>query len=251
MSRPVPARTPVEIHHWSQAAMSFHKKLSLPIEPDDRDALWATAALLGIMAFTSIDVSTPEDAWPLASDATQDLEWLNMSDGKVAVWNVTDPLRPDSVFAPIRDEYLHLYGGVTIEKLFGVDGIPQDFVRLCQMNELSCTKNNSYFAAVHSLAPLLQMECNSTGATKFMAFLCRLTPEFKHLLQIKDPRALLIFCHWYAQMRNYPWFVARRARLEGHSICLYLRKYHFKDTLIQDMVSVLESKFDAKELSAV
>ena len=250
LSSPVPPRTPFELHHWTQASVIFREKLSAPIHPDDRDPLWATAALLGVMSFSSIDVSTPEDAWPFTSNA-QDLEWLSLSDGKQAVWNVTDPLRPDSAFAPIREEYMHLYAGVTIDKHFGIEGLPLDFVRLCNMNELSSTKNNSYFAAVHHLAPLLKADCDPINATKYMAFLCRLTPEFRDLLRMKDPKALLIFGYWYGQMRKYPWFVARRARLEGLSICMYLRKYCSDDALLQGMVSSLESKLSSMVLSSL
>jgi hypothetical protein len=248
---PVPARTPVEIYHWTQSAASFHKKLSLPIKPDDRDALWATAALLGIMSFASIDVSRPEDAWPLTTDQIHDLEWLNMSLGKRAVWDVTDPLRPDSVFSPIAKEYMDLYGDVPIKERCGIHGLDLDFVRLCKMNELSSSKNNVYFSVVHHLAPLLDMECDSITATKFMAFLCKLTPEFKQLLHEKDPTALLIFCFWYAKVLDFPWFVARRARLEGQSICLYLRRYCSDNSLIQDMVSIPESNFRQRAMSAI
>jgi hypothetical protein len=247
---PVPARTPVEIYHWTQAAASFYKKLSLPIKPDDRDALWTTAAL-GVMAFASIDVSRPEDAWPLTTDEVHDLEWFNMSLGKKAVWNVTDPLRPDSVFAPIREEYMHLYGDVPIKERCGLEGLAPEFVRLCKMNEFSSAKNNVYFSVVHHLAPLLHMECDSTNATKFMAFLCKLTPEFKRLMHKKDPTALLIFCYWYAGILDFPWFIARRARLEGHSICLYLRRYCSENLLIQDMVLVPESKFQQRAMFAI
>src|SRR5438874_2536460 len=90
--------TIAEAYHWSRAAALFNQKLSTPIQPRERDALWATAALLGVIAFALVEASTPEEAWPLKRPAPSDLEWLRMSCGKKVVLNVAQPLRPDSVF---------------------------------------------------------------------------------------------------------------------------------------------------------
>ncbi|KAJ5677008.1 uncharacterized protein N7477_002641 [Penicillium maclennaniae] len=50
------------------------RKLTRPILPQDRDALWAAAALLGIASVTSIEASNPREAWPLKSYDPNDLD---------------------------------------------------------------------------------------------------------------------------------------------------------------------------------
>src|SRR6516162_9499846 len=98
-------KTITEVYHLSRAAALFNQKLSAPIQASDRDALWATAALLGTIAFSSIEASKPEEAWPLKHPEPSDLEWLKMSESKAVIWNITNPLRPDSIFHTIADEY--------------------------------------------------------------------------------------------------------------------------------------------------
>src|ERR1700709_114010 len=98
-------QTATEFYHLTRAAALFNRKLSAPIKPEDRDPLWATAALLGIIAFSSIEASTPEAAWPLKPPEPSDLEWISMSEHKMAVWEVTQPLRVGSPFRGHAHDY--------------------------------------------------------------------------------------------------------------------------------------------------
>jgi hypothetical protein len=50
-----------EAFHCYQGIALFNSKLSGPIQPSERDA-WATAALLGTIAFCYIEAKTPEEA---------------------------------------------------------------------------------------------------------------------------------------------------------------------------------------------
>lgn len=63
-----------EAFHWYQSVALFNGKLSGPIQPSERDALWAAAALLGIIAFRYIEAKTPEEAWPLKPPSSLDLK---------------------------------------------------------------------------------------------------------------------------------------------------------------------------------
>ena len=65
-----------EAYHWYQGTAMFKRKLSRPIEPSERDALWAVAALLGVLSFAQIDATTYEEAWPLKAPSYSDLDWL-------------------------------------------------------------------------------------------------------------------------------------------------------------------------------
>jgi hypothetical protein len=48
-------QTMTETYHWAKEAAMANNELSTPIQPCDRDALWAAAVLLGVIAFSSIE----------------------------------------------------------------------------------------------------------------------------------------------------------------------------------------------------
>ena len=55
-------------------------------------------------------------------------------------------------------------------------------------------------------------------------------PEFRQLLHKKDPKALLLLVWWYGKMAEYDvWWMGRRMKLEGQSICMYLERNHGDD----------------------
>src|SRR5690554_5721297 len=91
-------RTLEECYHWSQNTVLFNKRLREPIEPKDKDPIWGTAAALAILTFSSPDACKPEQAWPMKSSGSSDLDWLHMSEGKMSLWHMVNPLRPDSLF---------------------------------------------------------------------------------------------------------------------------------------------------------
>ena len=80
-------------YHWSHGVSLFNRKLSSPIEDEDRDPLWSTAALCGIIACAAVEATGPEDAWPLKPPDDSDLDWLRMNEGKGAVFKLTKPMR--------------------------------------------------------------------------------------------------------------------------------------------------------------
>ncbi|KAJ9148972.1 hypothetical protein NKR23_g4712 [Pleurostoma richardsiae] len=100
-------RTLREQYHSTQCITLFNQKLSEPVRLQDRDPLWATAAMLAILAVSSVEAESIEDSWPLASVSPltysscmhpTELDWINISEGKRTIWNLVDPLRPDSIF---------------------------------------------------------------------------------------------------------------------------------------------------------
>jgi hypothetical protein len=210
----------------------LNHKLSKPVSPDDRDALWATAALLGVIAFSSIEASTPKEAWPLSSN----LDWLRMSEGKAVIWNITNPMRPDSVFYPLADEYRRGYFFSAAPPLSGTEGIPTQFVALYDLDVSSTTDNNPYYTTVHVLALLLSIECNQSTIAKFLGFIGHMKPDYRKLLELKDPRALLLLAYWYAKVCRSLWWLERRAMLECQAICLYLERYHAEETAILELL---------------
>jgi hypothetical protein len=226
-------RTVPESYHWSQCAALFNRKLSRPIQPQDRDALWATAAFLGIIAVSAIEASIPSEAWPLKLSDQSDLEWLRMSDGKMAVWNLTDPLRPGGMFRALSDEYAELFSPIPNE---GVDGVPATLARLCRLDVSSNVENNPYFAAVHTLVRLQRIPGHEITTERFLAFVGSMQRSFKALLEQKDSVALLLLSLWYSKARISTWWIEQRAVVEGPAICLYLQHYHQSESVIQELL---------------
>ncbi len=101
-------RTLSELSHFSQSIALLGKQLGKSIRLQDRDALWATASLHGILFFLAVDGRSPEEAWPLRESNTCALDWLRMLDAKWVLWNLTDPVRPDGLFRCLADVYARL-----------------------------------------------------------------------------------------------------------------------------------------------
>lgn len=234
-------RSVAEVYHGAQGAALLSEKLSSPIRYEDRDALWSSAAMLGIASISSIEASSPAEAWPLKPDDLSDLDWLNLSVGKKAIWRATDPLRPDSIFYPMADVYIQ---SMKRPPLRDLSELAPDFIQLCSLDEPLACGQNPYYSAVSILSDLWEATDTREMTGRYISFLSLMELDFRSLLDCKDPRALLIFAYWYALLSNSLWFITRRARLECQSICLYLEKYHADDGDIQRMLKVPKAKCD-------
>lgn len=153
----------------------------------------------------------------------------------MAIWNIANPLRPDSIFHTIadKDETGNLSSTTTTSWIIGV---PSAFIQLCGLDNLSTADDNSYYTAVHALVPLLNIECDQSTIGRFLSFVSYMKPEFQGLLKRKDPRALLLLAYWYAKVCHSLWWIARRAMLECQATCLYLERYHASETAIQELL---------------
>ena len=224
-------QTVAETYHWSQCAALFNRKLSQPIQPEDRDPLWATAASLSVVAFSSVEASTPEEAWPLKKPDASDLEWLRMSEGKMAVWNLTNPLRPGGIFRALSEEYAQWFSPIPRA---GIIGVPPALSCLCDLDLSSTAETSPYFAAVHALAQLRNLSSDQITMPRVLTFVGHMQPSFKSLLQEKDPVALLLLALWYTKARRSVWYFEQRATVECEAICKYLRRYHQSNRAIQE-----------------
>ncbi|KAI9731741.1 MAG: hypothetical protein M1834_004530 [Cirrosporium novae-zelandiae] len=232
---PSSRRSITEVYHWSRAAALFNQRLSTPIQPHDYDALWATAVILGIIAFSSIEESKPEEAWPLKHPEPSDLEWLRMCNGKVVIGRVINPLRSGSIFNPLAAEVKidHLSSAATKPE---IEPIWPAFIQLYDLDNPSMIDDNPYRAAVHALALLLRIECDQPNIARFLSFVNHIQPDFKRLLEQRDPRALLLMAYWYAKACHSIWWIKRRAVLECQATCLYLERYHSGETVILELL---------------
>lgn len=221
-----------EIYHWSKCTTLFNRKLSTPIQPQDRDAIWATATYLGIVCFASLDIATPYEAWPLKSvDNPSDLEWLRMSTGKAIIWELTNPLRESSIFHPMAPVYSQLRAPL---RSSGLANVPSVLQKLCSIDETSTSENNPYYTAVQALAHLAKFTREKAPIFHALAFISHVREEFTMLLGQKEPVALLLLSLWYAAASSAVWWIERRAEVEGRAICLYLERHHsYSSTLME------------------
>jgi len=231
-----PKPSTIELYHWYQGTALFNSTLSRPIKNHDRDALWSTAALVGAIAFSSIDARKPEEAWPLKPASSSDLRWLNMSDGKKAIWKLVQPLGPDSIYASVASKQYNNFLPVWSREP-NVDTLPAEFVKLYNLGPELDASTNSYHKAVLTLAHLFDMECNHSTILHFLSFISNLDPNYRRKLEEKDPRALLLLAYWFAKLCPYrQWWVWQRAVLECQAICMYLDKYHGHDSVMQKLL---------------
>jgi hypothetical protein len=228
-------RSITESYHLSRAASLFNKKLFRPINDADRDALWATAALMGIVALSSIEASTPYEAWPLTPYSDTDLDWLRMSESKAAVWNLTKPDRPDSVFHELSSHYIKAFmEAEKCEPDFSL--LPQQFLDLCEIDAFSTASNNPYYAMLVNLVTITCADNRNAKMQAFLGSLSHMQSGYKELMKSRDPRALLLVAWWYAKVHKLTWWLELRARLECQAICIYLGKYHADDLLIRELL---------------
>ncbi|KAJ5693048.1 hypothetical protein N7462_002471, partial [Penicillium macrosclerotiorum] len=222
-------RTLEECYHWSQSTILLNKRLKKPIETKDKDPIWATAAALVILTFSSPEACTPDQAWPLKSDSS-DLDWLHMSRGKMSLWHTINPLRPDSLFNVMAATFAQMLSPLP-EK--GIEGIVRPLADVCNLNGSSTIKSNPYFHAAHTLSQILELANNEITTGQAQLFMRSIDGPFEDLLRKRDPVALLLLYLWYHKTSRSIWWVELRARVECPSICLYLRRYHKDNPAVQ------------------
>lgn len=215
-----------EAFHGYHAAALFGQKLLHPVAEEEKDGLWAVAAVLGASAFASIEASKAEEAWPLKEPEPQDLDWLKMSDGKRKVWDITDPLRPTSVFREAiefensrKNEFLNRPTDPVLDSLFPW---------VTKIYNLGTPRSaddpeDPYVQAASIIERLLPIECTHSTVMWFLSFIGHMNPAYRRLLEAKDSAAMLLLSWWYAKLINYDqWWLRRRVLFECQAICIYL-----------------------------
>lgn len=235
--------------HWYRGTAMFKEALVGTISAAQKDALWASAALLSAIQFASIEACTPEEAWPLKPYCPTDLDWLKMSDGKKAIFKIADPLREDSAFRKFSFTHQTMFRpvGYTRSDLIHVT---RDFTELFGIGPTSTGGNNPYHSPALALTRLLGVECDSMTAIEFFAFIGHLNAEMKVLLECKDSKALLLIACWYAKIYHVQWWIAKRGYMEGRAICMYLDRYHGDDEKIQRLLEWPKAAFGLKYASS-
>ncbi|KAH6720874.1 hypothetical protein BKA61DRAFT_595702 [Leptodontidium sp. MPI-SDFR-AT-0119] len=216
-------RTPEECYHWFQSTALLSKRMTQPIEAKDKDPIWGTTAALAILTFSSPEACTPQESWPLRTCESSGLDWLRMSEGKMSLWHILNPLRPDSIFRPMSATYA-LMNSPLPEK--GIEGIPRSIAAVCHLIDSSTAENNTYFLAAHAVSQIIYLPDSEITTGRVQFFMRSIHGSFKDLLRRRDPVALLLLYLWYRKAGRGIWWIELRARLECPSICSYLQIYH-------------------------
>ena len=212
-----------ECYHCSRSTMLFNRRLREPIETQDKDAIWGTAAALAIMSFSSLDACIPEKSWPLTPSNSPDLEWLRMMKGKMSLWAKVNPLRTDSLFRVMAPTFAHMYSSFPKK---GTDGIPGDLAEVCHIDDSATADSNPYFNTAHAVSQMHSLPDSQIRTGHAYIFIRTIEGPFQSLLKQKDPVALLLLYLWYRKASRGIWWIELRARVECPAICSYLRLYH-------------------------
>lgn len=237
-------QTPVELYHASRAAALINAKLSQPLNPEDRDPLWATAALLGVAAMSWLEASCVEEAWPLAPRHSTDLDWIRISKSKSAVWELTEPMRVGGRFRSLAVEQVQSQqeSQIILAKL-GVDDLPRRLLKLFEVDESSTVESSRYFIALKGLGQAMAVESVRSNILILLRYIGTMTDDFQLLLKEKDARSLLLQAFWYAKIKGAVWWLNRRSELEGPAICKYLERHYPDETEIMELLSYPKSRF--------
>lgn len=195
-------RTQTEIHHTLQCICLFKRKLSQLIAAPDQNALWATSALLGLIAIVSFEETRHEGALPVRPVHASDLEWMRLTVGKRIIWTLTDSLRTNGLFRAMASEYADME--FPIPEL-GIARIPYFLTDACNLTEMSNSDNNLYYVVAHLLVLLARLQMLPGGSFPgiyIIAFISQSQLRFRRLLEDKDPMGLLLLALWYREAGN-------------------------------------------------
>ena len=234
------ASTNAGIFHWHKTIALFNNKLSGHVLSEERDALWGVAAFLGILALYYTEAKTPDEAWPLKSPSSLDLNWLKLSDGKKAVWAIADPLRSDSIFRPVALSVLSFRPGFPVK--CSLHALPPEIIEACGLGTISNLDNNEYYGVALSLAQIIDTDEVFVITMSFLSLISNMPQYFLRLMQVKDPPALLLMACWYAKVSQCQlWSFLDRATLESQSICTYLERNQGHEVRIRKALKIPRS----------
>jgi hypothetical protein len=205
------------LQHWNTGSKLFNHLLAQPIAPAKRDAIWATAVIIGATSFWYV-ADDVEHAWPLKPSEPDDLAWLRLGKGKKTLWRIADPTRAESVFCTLmRRRGLRCRKPPAAISTTDTDteviGISEEVKHMFNITKAS---NNVYHLPLQALSRIQHVRLTHENVRTFYDFSANITPEFMHLIEAKDPRAVFIIGWWFSIIEGTElWWMASRAKVEG------------------------------------
>jgi len=97
--------------------------------------------------------------------------------------------------------------------------------RFCKADKRATTLEGVYDAVLSSLRHLILSEVGDDMISTYCSFTKGFDSQFLSLLEINDPKALLLLCYWYAiGARIGQWWMVDSARLDGIKLLNFLRE---------------------------
>jgi len=97
--------------------------------------------------------------------------------------------------------------------------------RFCKVDEGATTPEGVHDAALSSVRRLMLSEVGDGMISTYFFFTRGFDSRFLSLLEVKDPKALLLLCYWYAiGARIGQWWMVDSARLDGIKLLNFLRE---------------------------
>lgn len=215
------------LSHWNIATKLFKSLLSKSIQPNQRDAIWATGVVVGAASFWFVNSDKVTEVWPLKPREPDDLGWLRLGDGKRALWKIAEPTRVDSMFHFVLNNR-NAYGIAVPEWVCEPDAaslIPDHVKRVFDIRESSTIEENVYLLPLMILSRLQDMRLTHATVMDFLAVMAFITPELIRLLESKDARAVFVVGWWFKLMEDGEmWWLVSRARIEGRAIRIWLER---------------------------
>lgn len=222
-----------EAYHHYESVLTFSKRVRQPTAPNPTEsaAVWVTAILSSTISFARIESNHPEEAWPLKSPSQSDLSWLLLGQGKVQIFEMIQPLKKEPQYRGLLPpQAAHIRANDT--SIRDLQAIPNGLLQLCNIDDID-NSNNPYFDVAVAYAKSLNQDATS-ALLIFFCLVRNVSSDFKSLLLQKNPPALLLLALWYAKLSEMKiWWLQPRVKLEGHAICMFLRRQHRHDHDLQ------------------
>ncbi|KAL2131853.1 hypothetical protein VTI74DRAFT_4541 [Chaetomium olivicolor] len=90
-----------------------------------------------------------------------------MTEAKMAIWELANPLQPGSLFRSMAKELREMY---TPLHPAPIEGAPLALLNLCHLGPSSSAADNPYYTAVKILAPLLHIKAAKAPLAKLLSF---------------------------------------------------------------------------------
>lgn len=231
LSRLIPTyqpQTPPE-YHWHKAITLYQKEIA-SIQPENMDSIFSTCMILAVHSFTFNDTN-PASSWVFPVGPVSN--WLLVQGGLTPLVDQCASYVHKSIWCPLfedqRAKHKHTLNTTYTRHLDdepGINGIPASFVELCGLDETSTGENNPYLLPLRSISALINLDLSSASFGKLITFIGRVKGDYLALIQMKDPRALLILSYWFGLMCMVDqWWVHNRVRLECRAICAFLENH--------------------------
>jgi hypothetical protein len=230
-----------EIYHWTAGLTLFIRKLATPNLPrSEIDSLWGAASLLIPLAWSSVELSHPEETWPLGPPRDELPEWIAMGNGKCAIWDICRPDAANSLFRPF------FVWTRTIKRSLAT--VPPAVIEMCGLEGLDETKllpfcnwedsmqGNAYADAALTVFRPVGEDGLPVAVMNVYAINHTLQKAFGRLVAAKDVPALVVMVYFYAQAASGPWWLARRAFVEGQATVMYLERHAAGDARVRELL---------------